>query len=668
MRNNIVNSLTFDLISQGNIPQKFNFTESEANQLFDAYSQIIKVPKEESSEAWKQWAKINSTHTEEQWKLFFYEFVKPKQEALIAQNLRMRKRRVTTELATDQDELKSSNLSSIDDTFEKTDSQSRPSQSLQFHDLADMKSNEILEDTASTPESHFSLSDPMDHNEYLFKQGLWDLADELELDVDFSPEICGRKIPLMRLWKTVRSPRFGGFKGMKDNRNWQKLAESFGFINHNCLAAKELEDCYSEILAELEHLRHEFLIENPLPRREKKSLVENLPLKTSKTSSEDSIDSESMDSVICETQSICNYSIDLDSLQTPEEPHKPVNKRGIDLDSSPKRFIPNKRRRISNDKNRVLEIPSTPESIINFHQNSNLVRRNSLECVSTSKISDEIDALSPSPSSRLSNIHKSFSNKSVSKQVKDLENQNIYFTKLSQEAYPLSGLKDPDMVKDKEEFPLQRRKKDKVSSDIQFFKTKSKNVGDFIENGLLSQESLVSNTSEENLPNQYMSKCEFGENSLCLKEGEMRIVDHIMPLSSQCVDIESQMHKEEKTKLDEFVDIQINLGFSLENIVRALESTSMIIGPGSHIDTVLKTVKETGYLPEDLPGVWTTSDDEFLKQSVVSLSSGPSYDNSKAMELLIRKHGRSNIQLRQDYWKYVECANQKQMMTIDDGS
>lgn len=60
MRNNIVNSLTFDLISQGNIPQKFNFTESEANQLFDAYSQIIKVPKEESSEAWKQWAKIVS--------------------------------------------------------------------------------------------------------------------------------------------------------------------------------------------------------------------------------------------------------------------------------------------------------------------------------------------------------------------------------------------------------------------------------------------------------------------------------------------------------------------------------------------------------------------------------------------------------------------------------
>ncbi|POS86253.1 hypothetical protein EPUL_000905 [Erysiphe pulchra] len=663
MRNNNFSDLTSDFNSQDisdNTPQKSIFTESETNQLFDAYSEIIRVPEEKCSEAWTLWAK-NSTHTAEEWKKQFYEVVQPRQEVLIAENLRMRKRRVTTEFTTDQDGLQGLIPFSTDNTFEKVNAQSRSPQSIQSHDLTVRNSCESLDDATSISESHLLLSDPMVHNEYLFKQGLQDLANELELDVNFSPEICGRKISLMKLWKTVRTPQFGGFKEMKGSENWQKLAEKFGFIDNNILAAKDLKDCYSEILAELEYLRHKFLKERPLSRRQNKALIENLPLDISENSGEDSTDSESMESVVYETQSICNHSIDLDSLRTPDEPHRSVKKRGFDLDSSLKRFIPNKRPRISNGKCGVLEIPSTPESIINFHQNPNLTQRNSQEYVSTSQKFDEIFALSPSPSNRRSNIRKSASNKSVSSQVMDLENQNIFSSRLSQEAYPLSRLKDPNMVEDEEEFRLQRRDKEMAPSATHFFRTKSKNTVDLIDNGFPLQESLVSNNRKEKSPSPNVSEFELGDNSLCPKESDKRVVDQFMTLSSQWEDEESQMHKEEKTKLDEFVEIQSNLGFSLETIIRALESTSMIIGTGSHIDAVLKTIQETGYIPEDLPGVWTTSDDEFLKQAILSFSSCPSYDNSDAMKFLIRKHGKINVQLRQDYWKYVERVNQEQV-------
>ncbi|RKF58334.1 putative arid-like protein [Erysiphe neolycopersici] len=663
IRKNNINDFKPNFNSQDqsdNIPKKSTFTESETNQLFDAYSEIIRVTEEKSSEAWTSWAKEVGT---EEWKFHFYEVVKPRQDALIAENLRMRKKRVTTELTKDQDESQGLILFSTDDTFEKLDSQARSPQSLQSHDLAVRNSFEFLEDTTSILESNILFTDPMTHNEYLFKQGLQALADELELDINFSPEICGRKISLMKLWKTVWSPQFGGSREMKCNEYWQKLAESFDFIGHNTLAAKELKDCYGEILAEFEYLRHEFLIEKPLSRRQKKALIENLPLDTSENSSEGSIDSESMDSVVCETQSICNDSIDLDSLQTPAEPHESVKKRGIDHDSSPKTFIPNKRPRISNGKDRILEIPSTPESIINFHKNPNLAQSNSLERVSTSKKFDEIDALSPSPNRR----SDSRQSNSVSTQVMDLENQINYFTELSQQAHPISKLEEPNTVEDKKEFRCLRRRNENKPSTTHFSRAKSKNIVYLIDNGLPLQESLVSNTSEETISCSNVSECELGENSVCPKENEKMIVNQIMPLSSQWEDNESQIHQG-NTKLDEFVEIQTNLGFSLETIVRALESTSMIIGPGSNIDAVLNTIKETGYIPEDLPGVWTTSDDKILKQAVKSLSPCPSYDNSEGMELLIRKHGKINVQFRKDYWKYVECVNQEQVMTMDDGS
>ncbi|KAI6244708.1 hypothetical protein HI914_07329 [Erysiphe necator] len=665
-QNEVVDSLISQITCQDRTddPKQNVFTDSEINQLFDAYSEILSAPEEKKSEAWTSWAKLNPTHKAEEWKTQFYEYVMPRQEALIAKYQRMRKR----SYATERYQFPSVMQPSTKNVLKETEIEVRSPQSIKSLEQLAGNPNELSEDNVFFSEVQVLLSDHMLHNEDFFKQSLQYLADELGLEVNFNPQIGEREIPLMKLWKTVQSLEFGGSKEMKVDNDWQRLAKSLGFIDHITMVAQELKDCYNEILADLEHLRHEFLMEMPFSSMQKKVLIEKLPQFISHQSSDDYTDSEIMDNLPRETQFLCNDSIDLDTPRTPEEPQKLGKKRSLDLVSSHKKFIPNKRQRISDGKNKVLEIPSTPESIINFNQNSYLNQENSLELINLSQNFNEIEVLSPSPSNFRLDTRKSISNKSISPPVMKPEKQSNCYAGIDQIFDSRSNSKSLDTTEIDQKFRShgeKRKKKPSAANSVQIVRDSIENS---TEKSFSLHDGISSYTIKKKLSALSLSENESRENSPCPEKGDKRIVDQNISSLTLQEEGELQAHKEEKSKLDEFVENQIVLGFSIKTIIRALEATSMAIGPTSHIDTVLKTIEQTDCIPEDLPGVWTTSDDELLKQAILSLSSSSSYTDSKIMKPLYRKHGEINVQLRQDYWRFMEILNQEQMITTDDGS
>ena len=86
-----------------------------------------------------------------------------------------------------------------------------------------------------------------------FAQKLLILADGLELEVDPSPLICGKTVPLFDLWQVVTSGAFGGFDEVNGRKKWAQVAQKLGFKDTQLAQAGiDLQACYSEILADLE--------------------------------------------------------------------------------------------------------------------------------------------------------------------------------------------------------------------------------------------------------------------------------------------------------------------------------------------------------------------------------------------------------------------------------
>jgi len=119
-------------------------------------------------------------------------------------------------------------------------------------------------------------ADPTTTNEKLFRHHLSILAESFELVVDFEPTICGRIMPLFKLWQVVQSEEFGGFDEVDGRNLWPQVARKLNYNDwQHSSAAADLKDCYSEILADFEEVREEDREENGLTESQEEALIES---------------------------------------------------------------------------------------------------------------------------------------------------------------------------------------------------------------------------------------------------------------------------------------------------------------------------------------------------------------------------------------------------------
>lgn len=227
------------------------------------------------------------------------------------------------------------------------------------------RSRKLSDSSVSIKQTQLLHDDPMLSNEELFKHGLQDLAEELDLEVIFNPLICGREISLMKLWQCIQLPEFGGYERVSSRNLWQELAKYIGFhINCN-VAAQEIKDCYCEILAVFEKLRHDFLEETKVMESHQNTRNENQSLATTYHSDEGNNNRHQI-ADISRNNLIGNgisddHSFSFDSVKQQMSRKKQIQNSAQSQDLS----FSVKRQRIRRSKFKALEIPSTPDYIIN---------------------------------------------------------------------------------------------------------------------------------------------------------------------------------------------------------------------------------------------------------------------------------------------------------------
>ena len=171
-------------------------------------------------------------------------------------------------------------------------------------------------------------------------------------------------IPLFRLWQVVRKD-FGGNDKVTGEHLWPQVAKELGFnAEMQNRAAGALEACYAEILADFETAREQYI--DPTESQEQ-AMIEQQLLASVKEM--DDVQDESPAEDVEDGEE--DFDDDLNAPQA-----SPALKTSHKRSSSERanRFhgsVPgssSKRQRIDKGKGKQLEIPSTPEEIINVNQ------------------------------------------------------------------------------------------------------------------------------------------------------------------------------------------------------------------------------------------------------------------------------------------------------------
>jgi hypothetical protein len=228
-------------------------------------------------------------------------------------------------------------------------------------------SQDLSGEIEQSPKKTGRRADPTLTDEQRFRKDLVLLAEALgEEIVDFTPEICGRSVPLFKLWQVVRSYDFGGYERVTGLQLWPKVARFLGFKDdQQSLAANELKACYGEILTDLEEYQ-EFQSEQ-LTESQERAMLEAQLLETAARETQNLYEAEDEDE---EEMAEEDEDDDLDRPQY--SPHLPIapssSKRSFGADRTNVDASYKKRQRIDKGKGKELEIPSTPEDVINNTQ------------------------------------------------------------------------------------------------------------------------------------------------------------------------------------------------------------------------------------------------------------------------------------------------------------
>jgi hypothetical protein len=406
-------------------------------------------------------------------------------------------------------------------------------------------------------------ADPTTTNEKLFKHHLSILAESFELVVDFKPTICGRTLPLFKLWQVVQSEEFGGFDEVNGRNLWPQVARKLNFNDwRHAAAAADLKDCYSEILADFEEIREEEREENGLTESQEGALIESQLRQTAaretQPTSADEGDQED-DEIVEEEEELED---DLDAPQSsPRIIPSSSSKRSFGTDRTNQPISYNKRQRIDKGKGKELEIPSTPEDLINHNQK---IRPSHQPSPLKYSSPYEPDLYGESSEEELFvkkiNFQKPISKPSPQRRILEPETQDFHF-------------------------PPELDNEDKNS-----------------------WVDISSSPPPQSQHQQHSSN------------GTSNATTHGTAHSSTQWDssTQSQTESQRAANIEEFVNHHVGLlGFPQEVVVSALEATTMELEPGIS-SRVMKSLESGDGIPEDIGGVWTSWDDDALEAAVES--------------------------------------------------
>ncbi len=426
-------------------------------------------------------------------------------------------------------------------------------------------------------------------DEQLFREDVSGLAAALQLEVDFTPEICGRKVPLFKLWQVVQSIDFGGSDRVTGLKLWPKVAKFLTFRDsQQLIAAEDLRICFAEILADLEQYR-EMQHEQSLTESQQKAMLDAQHLETAGRETRSLYDAE--DERLAETfegeedvelveenndEELVEEDED-DDLDRPQFSPRPLipspsRKRSFSADRSNVDLSYKKRQRIDKGKCKELEIPSTPEDVINstpvprpLYKPSPLKYSAPAEHQDDEASSDIEDLLAKPFKPQVKTIHP---------QILEPETQDFNYAHTQAEDDPFVDIGSS---------PPQRKLPDRSSG------------------------RNVANRGPESNP----------------------------PDSST----QSQTESEKALALERYMDEYISYGYTQEAVALALDATTMEIG--QHAMQVMEALENGQGIPDGIPGVWTEEDDAKVEGNM----------DSEGFKELVKKHGLKRCGVRKQYLK-----------------
>jgi hypothetical protein len=206
-----------------------------------------------------------------------------------------------------------------------------------------------------------------------FEHTFTEFAEAQNAEIDLQPIVSGRRIQLFDLWTIVMKPGFNSYTEDEGISKWDQIASQLGFNkSRDPDAPYELRELYNWILADFAEIRSQY-------RAFLKDLLNSGGILTE----EQALDLEYLTPAGYEEEDqVVKQQLQEEEDNDPEVPTIPSSppqriwpsfaKRdrpdAADLATSPQQHeaTPYKRQRVDKGKEKVLEIPSTPEDRLKF--------------------------------------------------------------------------------------------------------------------------------------------------------------------------------------------------------------------------------------------------------------------------------------------------------------
>jgi hypothetical protein len=208
-----------------------------------------------------------------------------------------------------------------------------------------------------------------------FEHTFTEFAEGQDMEIDLQPTVSGRRIQLFDLWTIVMKPGFNNLADDEATGKWDQIASKLGFDkSQDPNAPNELRELHECILADFAEIRSQY-----------RGFLKDVLTSGGELTGEQALDFEYLtpagyeeeDQVVRQQLQEENYD-EPEVLEIPSSPPQRIwpasakrNRLGIaDLGneriSLQPEATPHKRQRIDKGKEKVLEIPSTPEGLLTF--------------------------------------------------------------------------------------------------------------------------------------------------------------------------------------------------------------------------------------------------------------------------------------------------------------
>ncbi|KAI9650609.1 hypothetical protein NHQ30_000627 [Ciborinia camelliae] len=357
------------------------FTENDDRLLRKEFKDICEVSSDEEIEAWEKWTEEHGHHTAQEWRNYFHHDFCPRE---IKARKEKKEAKTKPVLSTTSREVSSSSK----DKYTKTSTRTKHSTN---------KNEKVPVETAvrsSVTPSPYAKS-KVDHEpktpgvmprkinlekrpfanfllkeEDYFTQTLKDFSGELSKDLNFHPQIRGKKVSIFKLWQIVML--FGGFDKTSAEKRWQEIADRLSFpIANRAKAAEDLKNCYDEILSEFETSIVEVENDEDNPEftasQDETLLASHLEDTISRSAQRPTgheVETENNDQILYLPQQLAKSK----QLSTMSTKKRAINSDDLSNHSGPS--LPNvkpqsKRPKVDKGKGKEVEIPPTPEHVYN---------------------------------------------------------------------------------------------------------------------------------------------------------------------------------------------------------------------------------------------------------------------------------------------------------------